>query len=84
MNDKEKIYEAEEQQRVDEARNEVIRTLNDAMISPISAIQILSHLLTYTALEAGLRKPVFLVGMEYCYDTIKDEHFPDISPSDLN
>ena len=84
MNDKEKISEAEEQWRTDEARKDVVRILNDAMISPLSAIRILSYLLTYTVLEAGVPKRVFLIGMEYCYDTLKDEHFPDISPSDLN
>jgi len=88
MNEKltaeEMLYETEEMLRADAASRGVTQALNNAQISAVTTVRVLAHLLVYTALSMKIPKHSLFLGLEGCYDILKEEQFPDLDPSDLN
>jgi hypothetical protein len=84
MPDEEMLAEAEEMIRADAASKGVIQAINNAQISAVTTMRVLAHLLVYAALSMKIPKHSLFLGLEGCYDILKEEQFPDVSPSDLN
>ena len=84
MPDEEMLAEAEEMIRADAASKGVIQAINDAQISAVTTMRVLAHLLVYSALSMKIPKHSLFLGLEGCYDILKEEQFPDLDPSTFN